>query len=147
MPTTWILIADRGGARLFAHRGRSTGLQLIEEIPHPEGRLKNGDINADKHGRAFDSKGAGRHAMSTSQEPTAQVSTRFAKQLSERLEHGAHQNEFDRLILAAAPRFLGDLRGSLGDNSSSRLTTTLNKDLSGVDERDLPGHFSDILPL
>jgi protein required for attachment to host cells len=147
MPTTWILIADRGGARLFTHRGRSTGLELIEAIPHPEGRLKNGDINADKHGRAFDSKGVGRHAMSTSQEPTAQMSMRFAKQLSERLEQGAMRNAFDRLVVAAAPRFLGDLRGTMGDNASARLTTTLNKDLSGADERELRGHLADILPL
>ena len=48
MTTTWILIAHRGGARLFEHTGRSAGLKLLQDIPHPEGRLKNQDINADK---------------------------------------------------------------------------------------------------
>jgi hypothetical protein len=37
--TTWILVAHRGGARLLANTGPGKGLQLVYDIPHPEGRL------------------------------------------------------------------------------------------------------------
>lgn len=147
MPITWVLIAHRGGARLFEHRGRSTGLVLIDDIAHPEGRLKNGQINADKHGRAFDSRGAGRHAMGTSVEPVEHVAELFARDLCQTLEHAANQNRYERLILVAAPRFLGDLRNCLGDNARARVHHTLHKDLSGVNDRELPGHLGDVLAL
>jgi len=147
MPVTWVLIAHRSGARLFEHKGRSTGLVLLHDIPHPEGRLKNGEINADKHGRAFDSRGAGRHAMSTSQEPVDHVAEAFARDLCQRLEQGANANRYERLVLVASPRFLGDLRGCLGDNTRARLLHTLHKDLSGINDRELPSHLSDVLAL
>ena len=57
MTTTWILVAHRGGGRLFENSGPGTGLRLIQTIDHPQGRLKSGEINSDKPGRAFDSFG------------------------------------------------------------------------------------------
>lgn len=147
MTITWVLIADRGGARLFEHRRRSSGLQLLQDLPHPEGRMKNGEIDADKHGRSFDTFGAGRHAMSTSQEPTEHLAAQFARELADVLNQGFQQHRFERLILVAAPRFLGDLRNSLSDTTKTAIKATLNKDLSGIPEQDLPQHLSDLLPL
>ena len=37
MNTTWIVIADRSGARILRYQGASQGLHLAAEIPHPEG--------------------------------------------------------------------------------------------------------------
>ena len=68
MKTTWIAVAHRGGARLFASNGRGKGLNLVQDIPHPEGRHKNKDIGADKPGRSLDSSGR-RHAFTNEQEP------------------------------------------------------------------------------
>jgi protein required for attachment to host cells len=147
MPVTWVLVADRGGARLFTHRGRSKGLQRLEEIPHPEGRLKNGELNADKHGRSFDSTGNGRHAMSTSESPTEHLAARFARELAHRLDQGSQQQRYERLVLVAAPRFLGMLRGAMGATAKSTVMATVNKDLSGVQDRDLPEYLSGLLPL
>jgi protein required for attachment to host cells len=146
MATTWVLIADRGGARLFKHRGRTTGLEHLRDIPNPKGRLKNGDINADKHGRAFDSMGAGRHAMGKA-EPVDQVAEQFARDLAGMLDQGFVQKEFKQLVLVAAPRFLGDLRGALSDNTKAAIKDTINKDLSGINERELPKHLAEVLPL
>ena len=80
--TTWILVAHRAGARLFENKGPGKGLSLVENIDHPEGRLKDHDINADRPGRAFDNLGAGRHGMGKEVSPTQHVSQQFAKSLA-----------------------------------------------------------------
>ena len=47
---TWVLVAHRAGARIFAHPGPGRGLALEREIDHPEGRKLSGEI--DEIGRA-----------------------------------------------------------------------------------------------
>lgn len=145
MTTTWILIAHRGGARLLAHTGPGSDLQLVEDIPHPEGRLKDGDINADKPGRAFDIVGAGRHAMSKEQSPTERITEQFAKVLVERLQQGRNDNRYDALVLVAEPRFLGELRAALDAPTAALVTATLDKNLGGIETRDLAARLADVV--
>ena len=65
MNNIWILVAHRGGARLFENKGPGKGLNLLHDIPHPAGRLKNKDSGTKKPGRSSDSLKQARHAMSS----------------------------------------------------------------------------------
>lgn len=147
MNTTWILVAHRSGARLFENSGPGKGLRLVEDIPHPEGRLKNGEINSDKPGRAFDKLGGGRHSMSKEHEPKEQVAMQFARHLGEKLHLGRSQNRFARLVLVADPRFLGELRGKLDAATAALVSATLDKDLGGISNHDLPKHLGAVVSL
>lgn len=63
MPLAWVVVADSSSCRLFA-AGKPIGpLQELESLVHPEGRMHGRDLVSGQPGRAFDSKGAGRHAM------------------------------------------------------------------------------------
>jgi len=53
MTSTWIVVAHEAGARFFENRGRGTGLELIEEVEHPEGRARDRDMASDRPGRSF----------------------------------------------------------------------------------------------
>jgi protein required for attachment to host cells len=143
--TTWVLVAHRSGARLLENPGPGKGLKLLEDIAHPQGRLKNGEINADKPGRAFDKFGGGRHSMSKEHEPVEQVAIMFAKQLGEKLDQGRIHNQYQRLILVAEPRFLGELRATLTSPTAALVSDTIDKDLIGVENRDLPKHLESVL--
>jgi protein required for attachment to host cells len=145
MNTTWILVAHRGGARLFENSGPGKGLQLVEDIPHPEGRLKSGEINADKPGRAFDSIGNGRHSMSQEHEAADQVSLMFAKHLCDKLEKARAENRFGKLVLVAEPRLLGELRAALDKPTTALVSATLDKDFAGVDNRDIPKRLGNLV--
>ena len=147
MTTTWILVAHRGGGRLFENSGPGTGLRLIQTIDHPQGRLKSGEINSDKPGRAFDGFGSGRHSMSKEHEPTEQVALQFAKQLSEILDKGRTGNRYTKLVLVAEPRFLGELRSALPPPAAALVSATVDKDLGGMTEHDLPKHLGKALAL
>ena len=147
MTTTWILVAHRGGARLLENTGPGKGLQLIEEIRHPEGRLKDGEINSDRPGRSFDSLGAARHSMSKEQAPTEHVTERFAKEPGDKLQHARTANRFAALVLVAEPHFLGALRAALDAPTAALISATVDKDLGGVETRDLPPHLSGVVRL
>ena len=146
MNTTWILVAHRGGARLFENAGPGTGMKLLEDIPHPEGRLKSGEINADRPGRAFDTFSR-RHGMSQEHEAADQVSLMFAKHLCDKLEKARAENRFGKLVLVAEPRLLGELRAALNKPTAALVSATLDKDLIAIDNRDLPKHLAGVVQL
>jgi len=147
MNNIWILVAHRGGARVFENKGPGKGLNLLHDIPHPAGRLKNKDIGADKPGRSFDSRGQARHALSSEQEPTAHVAEQFAKQLSSMLDDGRNQHRYGKLVLVAEPRFLGNLRAALSPPTAALVTAAVDKDLGGVEAHNMPKHLGEVIRL
>lgn len=147
MTKTWILVAHRSGARILENKGPRKGLDLIQQIEHPEGRLKNHEINSDKPGHSFDSKGGGHHAYNNEHAPTEHVAEQFAKQLSEVLDHGRTQQRFDKLVLVAEPRFLGNLRAVIPAKTAALICATMDKDLGGVETRDLPKRLNGVVRL
>lgn len=147
MNNIWILVAHRGGARIFENKGRGKGLNLLQSIPHPQGRLKNKDIGADKPGRSFDRQGQGRHALANEQEPTAHVAEQFARQLSSMLDDGRHQQRYEKLVLVAEPRFLGNLRAALSPPTAALVTAAVSKDLGGVESHNMPKYLGEVIRL
>jgi len=145
MGKTWILVAHRSGARLFENRGPGKGLALVQSLEHPAGKLKNHEIDSDKHGRSFDRRGAGRHAYTAEQEPTTHVAEQFARQLAALLEDGRNRQRYAQLVLVAEPRFLGLLRPALSASTAALVQATLDKDLGGVEARDLPKHLEEVV--
>jgi len=55
------------------------------------------------------------------------------------------QNEFQRLVLVAPPRFLGLLRSSLDTPTQQLVVGSLDKDLAKVKEADLIGHVGEVI--
>jgi len=147
MANTWILVAHRAGARIFENTGPGQGLRLLDTISNPDGRLKNGEINSDRPGRAFDKLGGGRHSMSKEHEPTEQLAIEFAKRLGETLDNGRTHSLFGHLVLVAEPRFLGELRAALPAHTASLVSATVGKDLGGVEDNDVAGHLGEAVRL
>ena len=65
-------------------------------------------------GRSFDSHGQGRHTLASEKsDPKTRLATVFAKEIAERISKAKQDAEFDKLVVIAAPRFLGVLRPAL----------------------------------
>ena len=131
----WILTANRGGACLYEQQVSGAKLETLVEIDHPDGRLRDRDLNSDRFGRAFDSSGPGRRAMATSERPTERVAADFARSLTEDLGHARASGSFDELILIAEPTMLGLLRTHMDDATAKCVTHTLAKEFR-ADETD-----------
>lgn len=147
MEKTWILVAHRGGARLFEHPDDRSALAaaLIHKMDHPAGKLKGRDIDTDKHGRSFDSRGASRHAYATEETPVDHVADVFAQQIAGFLDTARAQQRFAKLVLVAEPRFLGKLRAAMTTSTAAHVVATVGKDLAHIDTRELPHHLAEVL--
>lgn len=145
MTMSWIVVANRAGARFFEHPGAGRGLELVLELEHPKGRLKDLDFNADHPGRAFDRHGEGRHSYSREHSPTDQETQLFVKEIAAALEQERQQNRFEQLVLVADPSILGMLRDELGDVTAQMIIASLDKNLLHLDARELGSHVAPFL--
>lgn len=145
--TTWVLLADGAQAKVFEHQGPGKGLVPLEELLFEDNPKQAREIMADKPGRSFASAGTARSAMEYSTDPVQVRETRFVKHVAEVLERKHQEKAFNRLIIAAAPTALGDLRAAMGDNLKKAVMAELPKDLTNLPTNQLEKHFDELLPL
>jgi protein required for attachment to host cells len=143
---TWILVADGAQAQVFEHGGPGKGLAAVKDLHFEEKHLKAQDIMADRPGRSFASAGPGtRSAMEYSSNPVEVREERFVRALADKLEVLRQQGRFDRLIIAAAPAALGDIRPALSDGVKDTVIAELPKDLTNIPQPQLDRHFDQLL--
>jgi protein required for attachment to host cells len=149
MPTTtWVLIADGARARVLAQARPFEPLEpAFEQEEFTGSRAQSKEIASDRPGRSFDSGGQGRHAMEPPTDPQRYAKFEFARDLAERLEEAAHAHRFDKLVLVAAPKTLGDLRDLLPDAVKAKVVAEIDKDLTKVPLHELPKHLDSVLKL
>ena len=128
MLTTWVIIASRDQVRIFSRQGLGK-LQLEYEVENAAGRLKNQDIESDKHGASTDNRYIGRHAYSTEEEARDRALVDFYRGVIHRLDHEFVSRRIDRLVIAAEPRLLGFIRPLLTPALDRALTQEIRKDL------------------
>jgi protein required for attachment to host cells len=90
------------------------------------------DLSADRPGRSFDSHGQGRHAMEPETDAKRHEAEVFAKQVADRIERARIEDEFDELVLIAAPEFLGLLRKSLSTTTDGLVAKAVDKSVADL---------------
>lgn len=140
MSNHWIVVADNSSARIFTVDDPHGDLQQIGMLEHPQAHEHARDLNADRPGRSFDSKGEGRHAMGASVDPVEQEIIRFAKEVCEYLKAACLDRRCNRLLLVAGARLLGQLRQHL-DLPPDVQVTELEKNLGQYNAREIRGHL------
>jgi protein required for attachment to host cells len=143
--TTWILVADAAEARILSRTG-SENPSLLCEIHHPQGRARASELARDRPGTTFDRAGPGQRPKEPRSDPTDVARTGFARELADWLERARQQGDYDDLVLIAPPEFLGHIRQYLSADTSRRVRTTIDKNLTDLDPPsiqpyiDSPGH-------
>lgn len=141
---TWVLIANGAQARVVENTGPGKGLRQVEGLDWSIDPLQAQDIVSDKPGRGRSSGGA-RSAMEPRTDPVDYRETEFLKTVAATLDRHHQQGAFDRLILAAAPIALGDLRKAISPTVKKTIVGELNKDLTNTPTAQLDQHFDGIL--
>lgn len=142
---TWVLLADGAQAKVFAHSGPGTGLTPIEDLLFEEEALQAREIMTDRPGRSFSSVGGGRSAMEPSSDPVQVREARFVRGVAEALNRKYQESAFHRLIIAAAPVALGDIRDALSDKLKAAVVAEMPKNLTNLPTPQLEKHFDDLL--
>lgn len=129
MLNMWILVADSGAARFFTADSPTGALREREDFMSPGSRARDKELGSDKPGRTFDSAGPGRHAKGKEESPREREAMNFARLLAERVGSARARGELDRLIIVAAPEFLGMLRASMDGETRKRVEKELSLNL------------------
>jgi protein required for attachment to host cells len=144
---TWIVIADGARARIVKNNGAGRGVEADSKLVFRSEHRKLQEIMADRPGRAFDSVGKGRHAMAFGADAVREDERHFLQSLAQRLEKEALADAYDRLVLVAPPRALGDLRPFLSKLVKNRIHEEIAKDLTHLPNDRLADHLSDTIIL
>tara|TARA_R110002110_G_scaffold415561_1_gene650785 strand:+ start:85045 stop:85491 length:447 start_codon:yes stop_codon:yes gene_type:complete len=138
MTTTWILVADRSTATLFAKGKRWDQLTLIEALDNPDGRAHEGDLVTDQGGAVFQSAGQGQRRSTEPQvSATEHAANLFAGTLAEQLRKARVDNQLEELVIVAAPDFLGRIRAKLDASTANLITHEIDKHYTQKDSDEL----------
>lgn len=128
---TWVLVLDGEKFLLLRNRGDDEIMDLRvighEEIRNPPTR----EQGTDRPGRIPDDGVQNRSAMEET-DWHALEKHRFVKDMAERLRTWALENRFERMVILADPRSLGDLRGEIHDEVRRRIVAEIDKDLTNM---------------
>ncbi len=130
----WVVVADESNAIVYARDTRSGPLREVFSLDNEAARMKTEQLISDSGGRSFDSKGKGRHTMTSEKaDPKKHAALMFAKQIAERIGKVIHDGSCRGFALVAAPRFLGVLRDAVSVATSAEPYATVDKEVVGQD--------------
>ncbi len=143
---TWIVIANGNQAKVFEHEGPGKGLRPLKDLHFEQEPLKASEIMADKPGRAGAGTAPGsRAAMEYHSDPVQVRERKFIEKLADVLNEKRLEGQFDRLVIAAAPTALGDIRPALSDQVRQAILGELPKDLTNTPAPRLAEHFDGLI--
>ena len=142
IPRTWVMIVDQHIARLFErHTGELEPIGIAHPDPEEDTGLDNKSV-----GRVLSSSSRSiHHKYEPHMNESRQQRLSFAHQISDWLDQAVRENAFDRLILAATPKILGDLRKVISPPVRKRVFAEINKDLTKLNIRSLQEELERIL--
>lgn len=146
MSYTWVIVADSTRARIFNAESSSAPITEVETLTHPEGRMHDREITSDLPGRAYDSKGRGRHTMEQPTDPKQELAIEFARMIARHLDSARVKREFEQLVIVAPPSFLGLLREQLTNTCRKLVAFELNKSLVQNTPEEIRSHLPKLLP-
>lgn len=141
MATTWIVAADASRARILQVADRER-LVEVEDLVNPEGRLHNREINTDAKGRFAGPDRPGGHSSDDEERTVDHYNELFAKRVADYLDKARTDRRYERLVVVAAPKMLGQLRQELDKEVEKLLLDEVPKDLSWFNAREIERYFA-----
>lgn len=137
----WLVVADSARALIFTLNGRMKTLLQIREMTHPESRKRDLELVGDKPGRMFESVGQVRHAVTQPFDPRTIEKQKFSLQLANALEQARKEGMVEKIVVLAAPAFLGNLRLHLSEKTARLITKEIPKNLAHMTVLEIQEHL------
>jgi protein required for attachment to host cells len=148
-PRTLIVVADGARARFLKESEDHRKLVPAGEADmlSPAARRPDRDLVSDKPGRGFSTARDGRRgAFEPAHDPHKLEKHDFTARLAERLDEACLAKKFDRIVLVAPRRSLGELRTLLSARVKKAVTHEVAKDLTAASPTALRKALVAILP-
>jgi protein required for attachment to host cells len=127
----WVLVGDGEKALFFRNEGDrlNPNLEVLEVLERENPRT--GEQGTDRPGRTHSSVGMHRSAMQETNWHKLEKH-RFAKEIAEALYTAAHRGRYSKLVIAAPPMTMGDIRKALHKEVSDKVVAEISKDLTNM---------------
>jgi protein required for attachment to host cells len=137
MPMTWTLVADRTRARLFSSARAAEPLVELRDFLNPDGRELAQELVTDRASRMPGMVGRARGALEARTSPEDHAADVFARGICATIERGLMDRNCNRLVLIAAPEFLGRLHGCASKRVLDAIAFELGKNLTALSPEDI----------
>jgi protein required for attachment to host cells len=137
MDNTWVLVADRARARVFALAPQDQALTEIECFVDPQGR-DPGELPPRGESPLT---GGDKHAIEPRKMPDQVQAQRFAHMISAYLDQRCKAHDFEQLVVVAAPRFLGLLNAQFGSDLTRHVSLEIDKDYTMLSPAAIQAHL------
>lgn len=127
---TWILVADESRARLFSATQHDGVMDELAAIAHAEGRMHDREFTRGAASATHSRTGQGSHGIEARTLEHDKHTIEFAHALAELLEEGRTEHAYDRVVIAATPHLLGELRKAISDEVSKLLVDSVAKSMT-----------------
>lgn len=144
---TWILIADGGRARILENDGPGHGLKPVEGMTFAHQLPPTHELVRDRQPRAFEFVGHARHAIDIGLDPHRKEKEKFATELAAVLTSEAAKKSFDRLVIVAPAKALGELRAALTAPVREKVQNEIVKDLTKTPNDEVANDIGDVIIL
>jgi protein required for attachment to host cells len=143
-----IVVANQAEAAFYDLESKTGRPRFTTRLTDPLAHLHDRDFKSDRPGRFSDHaplaggrRGAtAHHGTGGERSPRKHEAVLFADRIAEQLEQARRGDEFDRLVVMAAPAFLGLLRKALPDSVRMHVAAEVGKDLVDEPPATLPTH-------
>ncbi|RVT81581.1 host attachment protein [Rhodobacteraceae bacterium CCMM004] len=126
---TWVLLADGEKALFLENVTDAENPHLIVIRKEEQENPPNREQAANRRGRFNDGPSVHRSAVDDTDWHEL-AKERFARDLAEMLYKLAHKGAFDKLVIAAAPSVLGDLRSELHQEVTKKVVAEIDKNFT-----------------
>lgn len=144
---TLVMLGSEKAVRFLVHEGPGRKLQElpgIEAADFPDVTVEY----SDRPGRSSAVRGeVGLHALDPHETERDFRRERFAAHAVAALSAEWGKGGYDRIIIAAPPKFLGELRDGLPATLAAAVVADLPKDLVKVPLHEMAPHFAEVLPV
>jgi len=141
---TWAVVADGTKALILVNEGSDAAPNMSvlskTEFKNPATR----EQGTDKPGRRSDGGPGHRSAMEGSDWHEFEKD-RFIDEVAERLNRAVQRGLFERLIIVAPPRVLGQLRPALSAQATACVVAEIGSDLTGHRVEEIEKHIAKAL--
>lgn len=126
----WIVVGDASGAKVYESDALLDELQAVTDVVFSHHALP----------------GAGKGGAETEHDPHKLGEERFARAVAQTLNEANLKHRFDRLVVVAPPRFLGDLRAELSHGAAGRVVASIHHDWTKLSRKDLSTQLKKNMP-
>ena len=127
---TFVVVADGKKMLFFRNEGDEDYPQFELENKRKQELPPNRELKTNEAGRSF-AKGSEHRSKVQDTDFHQLEEDRFATETAELLYKRAHRNDFEKLLIIAPPRTLGELRKHYHKEVEDRLLGEIDKDLTG----------------